>query len=131
MIAPTSGTARVAGLDLGLDNKAIRKSVGILTQTPGLYGDLTALQNLVFFGGLYEVPGRQVHLSSEGYLKMLDLWDRRNDKVSGFSKGMRQKLALVRALLHQPQVVFLDEPTAGRDPQAVAYSPRIHNEYAR
>jgi len=118
LIAPTSGTARVAGLDLGLDNKAIRKSVGILTETPGLYGDLTALQNLVFFGGLYEVPEDRCISQAEGYLKMLELWDRRNDKVSGFSKGMRQKLALVRALLHQPQVVFLDEPTAGLDPQA-------------
>jgi ABC-2 type transport system ATP-binding protein len=118
LIAPTSGTARVAGYELGAENKQIRKSVGILTETPGLYGDLTALQNLIFFGGLYEVPAARAAEQAGRYLKMLDLWDRRDDKVSGFSKGMRQKLALVRALLHEPRVVFLDEPTAGLDPQA-------------
>ena len=118
LIAPTNGTARVAVYELGPDNKKIRKSVGILTETPGLYGDLTASQNLLFFAGLYEVPEDQGGKQAERYLKMLDLWERRDDKVSTFSKGMRQKLALVRALLHEPRVVFLDEPTAGLDPQA-------------
>ena len=118
LIAPTSGTARVAGHELGPENKEIRRSVGILTETPGLYGDLTALQNLIFFGGLYEVPEERVRAQAEHYLKMLDLWERHDDKVRTFSKGMRQKLALARALLHEPGVVFLDEPTAGLDPQA-------------
>lgn len=118
LIAPTSGHARVAGLSIESDQKAIRKSVGVLTEAPGMYGDLTALQNMLFFGGLYEVPEDQCLIRAERYLKMLDLWERRDDKVSGFSKGMRQKLALVRALLHEPRVVFLDEPTAGLDPQA-------------
>jgi ABC-2 type transport system ATP-binding protein len=120
LIAPTSGTAWVAGHELGTDkgNKAIRKSLGFLTDTPGLYGNLTALQNLLFFAGLYEVPETQAVQQAERYLKMLDLWDRRDEKVGGFSKGMRQKVALVRALLHEPQVVFLDEPTSGLDPEA-------------
>ncbi len=118
LIAPTSGTAEVAGHTLGEENKVIRRSVGILTETPGLYGDLTALQNLVFFAGLYEVPEERARSRAERYLTMLDLWERRDDKVGGFSKGMRQKLALVRALLHEPEVVFLDEPTAGLDPEA-------------
>jgi len=120
LIAPTSGTAWVAGHELGTDNgnKAIRKSLGFLTDTPGLYGNLTALQNLLFFAGLYEVPEPPALQQAERYLKMLDLWDRRDEKVGGFSKGMRQKVALVRALLHEPQVVFLDEPTSGLDPEA-------------
>ena len=120
LIAPTSGRAWVAGHELGTEqgNRAIRKSLGFLTDTPGLYGNLTALQNLLFFAGLYEVAEGQAARQAERYLKMLDLWDRRDDKVGGFSKGMRQKLALVRALLHEPQVIFLDEPTSGLDPEA-------------
>ena len=118
LIAPTNGTARVVSYELGPANKQIRRSVGILTEAPGLYGDLTAMQNLIFFGGLYEVPEARSVEQAERYLTMLDLWDRRDDKVSTFSKGMRQKLALTRALLHEPQVVFLDEPTAGLDPLA-------------
>jgi ABC-2 type transport system ATP-binding protein len=120
LIAPTSGSARVAGYDVGTssNNKGIRRSLGFLTDTPGLYGNLTAMQNLLFFAGLYEVPERTAAQRAERYLKMLDLWDRRDDKVGGFSKGMRQKVALVRALLHEPQVIFLDEPTAGLDPEA-------------
>ncbi|HKP55025.1 MAG TPA: ABC transporter ATP-binding protein [Chloroflexia bacterium] len=120
LIAPTSGTAWVAGHELGTEdgNKAIRKSLGFLTDTPGLYGNLTALQNLLFFAGLYEVPGPRAIEQAERYLKILDLWDRRDEKVGSFSKGMRQKVALVRALLHEPQIVFLDEPTSGLDPEA-------------
>ncbi len=120
LIAPTSGTASVAGHELGAEtsNKAIRKAIGFLTDTSGLYGNLTAWQNLLFFAGLYEVPTATASQRAEQYLKTLDLWDRRDDKVGGFSKGMRQKLALVRALLHGPQVVFLDEPTSGLDPEA-------------
>jgi ABC-2 type transport system ATP-binding protein len=118
LIAPTGGSARVAGHELGPDNQALRASVGILTETPGLYRTLTAWENLLFFAGLYGVAERQAGAQAERYLKMLDLWERRDDKVGGFSKGMRQKLALTRALLHEPRVVFLDEPTAGLDPEA-------------
>jgi ABC-2 type transport system ATP-binding protein len=130
LIAPTSGTARVAGYELGTpsNNKRIRKSLGFLTDTPGLYGNLTAIQNLLFFAGLYEVPQRIAAQRAERYLKMLDLWERRDDKVGGFSKGMRQKVALVRALLHEPQVIFLDEPTAGLDPEAAR---TVHNFIAQ
>ena len=118
LIAPTGGTASVAGHEVGSDNAAIRASTGILTETPGLYGTLTAHQNLLFFAGLYGVGKARATEQAERYLRMLDLWDRRDDKVNGFSKGMRQKLAIVRAFLHAPAVVFLDEPTAGLDPEA-------------
>jgi ABC-2 type transport system ATP-binding protein len=118
LIAPSSGIALVAGHLIGRDNEAIRHSIGILTETPGLYDRLSAWQNLVFYARLYDVDARRAAAQTERYLRDLDLWERRDDKVAGFSKGMRQKLAIARALLHEPPVVFLDEPTSGLDPQA-------------
>lgn len=116
LIAPTSGRARINGYELGRENEAIRRSVGLLTETPGLYDRLSALQNLTFFARLYEV--RDVNGQVEKYLRLLGLWERRHDLVGTFSKGMRQKLAICRALLHEPPILFLDEPTAGLDPEA-------------
>jgi ABC-2 type transport system ATP-binding protein len=116
LIAPTSGSARVAGFVLGQEDGQIRRSVGILTETPGLYDQLSAERNLSYFARLYEVE--DVPAQVEQYLRMLGLWDRRQESVGTFSKGMRQKLAIARALLHEPQLVFLDEPTSGLDPAA-------------
>ncbi len=118
LIAPTTGSAIVAGHTLGSENQAIRRSVGILTESPGLYDRLSAFENLVFFGRLYDLDAARASKQAERFLTDLDLWDRRNEKVGGFSKGMRQKLAIARALLHEPPVVFLDEPTTGLDPEA-------------
>jgi ABC-2 type transport system ATP-binding protein len=118
LIAPTSGTANVNGYFIGADDEDVRRSVGILTETPGLYGKLTAMQNLVFFAGLYEVDDATATRQAERYLRLMGLWERRDDKVAGFSKGMRQKVAIARALIHEPPVVFLDEPTGGLDPEA-------------
>ena len=118
LIAPTGGDARVAGHALDAARAAIRRSVGLLTETPGLYDRLSARQNLVFFARLYDLDGDQSTAQAERYLHMLGLWERRDDPVGGFSKGMRQKLAIARALLHDPAVIFLDEPTAGLDPEA-------------
>lgn len=118
LIAPTRGTAIVAGYHLGENNEAIRQSVGILTENPGLYDRLSAWQNLLFFAEMYDLSADRAASQVERYLRLLDLWERRGDKVGGFSKGMRQKLAIARALLHEPRVIFLDEPTTGLDPEA-------------
>ena len=116
LIAPSSGSAVVNGYRVGHDDINIRRSVGVLTEVPGMYDNLSAERNLQIYASLYEVrePAAQV----EKYLRMLDLWDRRDDSAATFSKGMKQKLAIARALLHEPRVLFLDEPTASLDPEA-------------
>lgn len=116
LIAPTSGTATIDGFTVGREDHAIRRRVGILTETPGLYDNLSAAKNLALFAELYGVD--DVDGQVEKYLKLVGLWERRHEAAGGFSKGMRQKLAIARCLLHEPRVVFLDEPTSGLDPQA-------------
>jgi len=118
LIEPTSGAAWVNGHRVGPGNQAIRRSVGILTETPGLYERLSARQNLTFFARLYGADRPRAEAQTERYLRMLGLWERRDDRVGTFSKGMRQKIAIARALLNEPAIVFLDEPTAGLDPEA-------------
>ena len=116
LIGPTSGTAVVNGYRIGEQDTEIRRTVGILTETPGMYDNLSAEFNLEIYANLYEVkdPKGQV----EKYLRMLGLWERRQDEAGTFSKGMKQKLAIARALLHEPRILFLDEPTAALDPEA-------------
>ena len=116
LIGPTAGTATVNTFRVGQDDTAIRRCTGILTEIPGMYDRLSAEKNLTIFAHLYEVA--DVKGQVEKYLRLLGLWERRSDLVGNFSKGMKQKLAICRALLHEPAVVFLDEPTSALDPEA-------------
>ncbi len=116
LIGPAAGMATVAGFTIGQQDTEIRRTVGVLTETPGMYDNLSAEYNLRIFAELYEV--KDVKGQIEKYLKMLGLYERRLDAAGTFSKGMKQKLAIARALLHEPRVLFLDEPTAGLDPEA-------------
>ena len=118
LIAPDSGTAKVAGYQLGQSNNALRAVCGLLTETPGFYDRMSAWENLTFFSQLYRIPEAVRDQRLQEQLRTMNLWERRNDLVGTFSKGMKQKLAIIRAVFHEPKVIFMDEPTAGLDPEA-------------
>jgi ABC-2 type transport system ATP-binding protein len=120
LITPTSGTAEVLGLDTRQQGQEIRGQSGALLEFTGLYERLTALDNLDFYGRVWHMPASERLARAQELLTHLDLWERRNDRVGTWSRGMKQKLAVARTLLHRPRVVFLDEPTAGLDPMAAA-----------
>ena len=120
LISKTSGTARIGNYEVGnrADQQKIRRMVGLLTENVGLYEELSAYDNLDFYGRFYRMDEPKRKERIEYLLKMLGLWERRNETAGTFSKGMKQKLAIARALIHDPQVLFLDEPTASLDPEA-------------
>lgn len=115
IIAPTRGYAVVGGIRADREVERLHEITGLLTETPGFYERLSARRNLQFFAQFYENINAGVQV--EKYLKAMGLWERRNDRVGTFSRGMKQRLALARALLHEPEVLYLDEPTAGLDPE--------------
>ena len=118
LIAPSAGAARINGHELGAGSQRIRAMTGILTEAPGLHDKLTARQNLAYYGRLYGLRGADLRRAVDRYLGVVGLPDAGDRRVAGFSKGMRQKVAIARALLHEPEVIYLDEPTSGLDPSA-------------
>jgi ABC-2 type transport system ATP-binding protein len=127
LISRTSGDARIAGYQLGngADSLAIRKLIGLVPDNVGLYDELSAYENLDYYGKLYECPEAQRKERIEYFLKMMELWDKKDAPVSDFSKGMKQKVAIARALIHDPRLLFFDEPTANLDPE----SARVVREF--
>jgi ABC-2 type transport system ATP-binding protein len=118
ILKPTTGTATVAGYDVVRDAREVRSSVGLLTEFPGLYHRMRADDYLRFFGELQHVPRRQREERVEELMKRFGMWQARKQRLGEYSKGMRQKIALIRALIHDPRVLFLDEPTSAMDPQS-------------
>lgn len=131
VLTPSGGRAIVLGLDPTNQGCKLRQQTGVLTETPSLYERLTARENLAIFGALYSVPESELSRRVDELLKRFELSGRADDKVGGFSKGMKQRLALARALLHDPQLIFLDEPTAGLDPEAARQVTQLIEQLSR
>ena len=120
LISKTGGEARIADYEVGIaaDSLKIRKIIGLVPDNVGLYDKLSAYENLDFYGKLYECTEKSRKENIERFLKMLGLWEKKDVAAGTLSKGMKQKLAIARALIHEPKVLFMDEPTANLDPEA-------------
>ncbi|MGD0203363.1 MAG: ABC transporter ATP-binding protein [Candidatus Bathyarchaeia archaeon] len=120
LISKTSGNARIGDYDVGIeaDSLKIRELIGLVPDNVGLYDDLSAYDNLDFYGKLYDCTAAQRKENIERLLKMLELWEKKDVAAGTFSKGMKQKLSIARALIHDPQILFMDEPTANLDPES-------------
>lgn len=131
VIDPTSGSMRVLGLDPQVDGPELRSRTGVLTETPSLDERLTAWDILSIYADLYGVPRKSLKPRIQELLTEFDLAERAHEKVGGYSKGMKQRLALSRALLHKPELIFLDEATSGLDPVSAHHVNELIERMAR
>jgi ABC-2 type transport system ATP-binding protein len=120
LLEPTNGMASVLRFDTRTQADEIRSHIGALLEFSGLYERMTAEDNLDLYGRIYHIPAAERRARIKELLTHIDLWDRRKDQVVNWSRGMKQKLAVARALLHHPSLIFLDEPTSGLDPVSAA-----------
>ena len=118
IIKPTSGTASVNGFDILKQENEVKRITGLLAESPGLYEKLSAYEFLEFMGALYDVPNDVLPERTDDLLKLFDLYDRRHYLLEGYSRGMKQKVLIASALIHDPPILFLDEPTSMLDPRA-------------
>lgn len=118
ILKPTSGTARIVGYDTVEQARLVRRHIGVLTEFPGLYSRMTGIDYLRFFGELQGMSKTDIQQRARLLLERFELWEAHDRQVGTYSKGMKQKLTLVRAMLHDPQVLFLDEPTSAMDPHS-------------
>jgi len=133
VLVPTAGTATVAGADIMREPDKVRERIGVVTQASTLDIELTAVENMNLYGMYYGIPRKKRQEKISELLKVVELADRAKTPVAGYSGGMKRRLEIVRALIHDPEVLFLDEPTTGLDPQARAavleYVKRIHEDH--
>ncbi|HYA21620.1 MAG TPA: ABC transporter ATP-binding protein, partial [Thermoproteota archaeon] len=115
---PTSGTARVAGFDIVNEANEVRKHIGLVAEKMILYNHLTAYENLMLFGKLHDIPDETLGRRIDELLELVQMTRWRNSSVGDFSTGMKQRINVIRGLLHMPELLFLDEPTLGLDPQS-------------
>lgn len=118
IIKPTSGTATINNFDILKDTVKVKRVTGLLAESPGLYEKLSAYEFLEFMGSLYDVPNQILPKRIEDLLKLFNLYDRRDYLLEGFSRGMKQKVLIAAAIIHDPPILFLDEPTSTLDPRA-------------
>lgn len=114
---PTSGSAKVAGFDLIKESDMVRQNIGLVAEKMIMYDRLTAAENLRFFGKLYEMPKQKLEERIDELLELVDMQEWKNTQISKFSTGMKQRINVIRALLPEPEILFMDEPTLGLDPQ--------------
>lgn len=116
LLQPTTGKARIMGHDLR-ERKTVRKQLGLVSENTIFYDQLTAMENLIFFAGLYHIPKHIAKIRAGDLLKLVGMWGWRNQLLKTFSTGMKQRINIIRALMHSPDIIFMDEPTLALDPQ--------------
>lgn len=127
ILKPTSGTSRVMGIDVVKNPVDVKREIGVISETANPYLEMSAWGNLMFAGSLHDMPKDELEEQAENLLKLLGIYDRRDEKVDNFSRGLRKRVIVAIALIHDPPLLFLDEPTAGLDVQ----SARMIREFLR